>query len=111
MDEADLPSTSRYPMINYLRGSSGIDMESKRSIIVVGLGYVGCVSAACFAEIGHDVLGVDRDLNKMESVRKAQSPFFEARPVTSPISLFSCTSESRNRATPRNSWMFFADSS
>ncbi|MGO9776852.1 MAG: nucleotide sugar dehydrogenase [Terracidiphilus sp.] len=53
-------------------------MESKRSIIVVGLGYVGCVSAACFAEIGHDVLGVDRDLNKMEAVRKAQSPFFEA---------------------------------
>jgi GDP-mannose 6-dehydrogenase len=53
-------------------------MESKRSIIVVGLGYVGCVSATCFAEIGHDVLGVDRDLNKMESVRKAQSPFFEA---------------------------------
>ena len=53
-------------------------MESRRSVIVVGLGYVGCVSAACFAEIGHDVLGVDRDLNKMESVRKAQSPFFEA---------------------------------
>src|ERR1039458_4936773 len=78
MDEADLPSTSRYPMINYLRGSSGIDMESKRSVIVVGLGYVGCVSAACFAEIGHNVLGVDRDLNKVEAVRKAQSPFFEA---------------------------------
>ena len=65
-------------MINYLRGSSGIDMESKRSVIVVGLGYVGCVSAACFAEIGHHVLGVDRDLNKVEAVRKAQSPFFEA---------------------------------
>jgi GDP-mannose 6-dehydrogenase len=44
----------------------------------MGLGYVGCVSAACFAEIGHNVLGVDRDLNKIESVRKAQSPFFEA---------------------------------
>jgi GDP-mannose 6-dehydrogenase len=53
-------------------------MESKRSVIVVGLGYVGCVSAACFAEIGHHVLGVDRDLNKVEAVRKAQSPFFEA---------------------------------
>jgi GDP-mannose 6-dehydrogenase len=53
-------------------------MESKRSIIVVGLGYVGCVSAACFAEIGHNVLGVDRDLNKVEAVRKAHSPFFEA---------------------------------
>jgi GDP-mannose 6-dehydrogenase len=44
----------------------------------MGLGYVGCVSAACFAEIGHSVLGVDRDINKVEAVRKGQSPFFEA---------------------------------
>jgi GDP-mannose 6-dehydrogenase len=44
----------------------------------MGLGYVGCVSSACFAEIGHSVLGVDRDLNKMDAVRRAQSPFFEA---------------------------------
>lgn len=53
-------------------------MNSKQNVIVMGLGYVGCVSAACLAEIGHDVLGVDRDINKMEAVRKAQSPFFEA---------------------------------
>jgi GDP-mannose 6-dehydrogenase len=53
-------------------------MNSKRNVIVMGLGYVGCVSAACFAEIGHNVLGVDRDLNKVEAVKKAQSPFFEA---------------------------------
>jgi GDP-mannose 6-dehydrogenase len=44
----------------------------------MGLGYVGCVTTACLAEIGHSVLGVDRDLNKVEAVRKAQSPFFEA---------------------------------
>jgi len=53
-------------------------MDSKRNVVVMGLGYVGCVSAACFAEIGHSVLGVDRDLNKVEAVQKAQSPFFEA---------------------------------
>ena len=53
-------------------------MKSKQNVIVMGLGYVGCVSAACFAEIGHSVLGVDRDSNKVEAVRKAQSPFFEA---------------------------------
>jgi GDP-mannose 6-dehydrogenase len=53
-------------------------MNGKRNVVVMGLGYVGCVSAACLAEIGHSVLGVDRDLNKMEAVRKAQSPFFEA---------------------------------
>jgi GDP-mannose 6-dehydrogenase len=53
-------------------------MKDKQNVIVMGLGYVGCVSAACFAEIGHSVLGVDRDNNKVEAVRKAQSPFFEA---------------------------------
>ena len=53
-------------------------MNHKQNVIVMGLGYVGCVSAACFAEIGHSVLGVDRDNNKVEAVRKAQSPFFEA---------------------------------
>jgi len=51
---------------------------SKQNVIVVGLGYVGCVSSACLAEIGHSVLGVDRDLHKVEAIRKAQSPFFEA---------------------------------
>jgi GDP-mannose 6-dehydrogenase len=44
----------------------------------MGLGYVGCVSAACLAEIGHNVFGVDRDINKVEAVRNAHSPFFEA---------------------------------
>jgi len=53
-------------------------MNSKQNVIVMGLGYVGCVSAACFAEVGHNVLGVDRDLNKVEAVRQAKSPFFEA---------------------------------
>jgi GDP-mannose 6-dehydrogenase len=52
-------------------------MNHQQNVVVMGLGYVGCVSAACFAEIGHNVLGVDRDTNKMEAVRKAQSPFFE----------------------------------
>ena len=50
----------------------------KQNVIVMGLGYVGCVSAACFAEVGHGVYGVDRDLQKMKSIQDAQSPFFEA---------------------------------
>jgi GDP-mannose 6-dehydrogenase len=53
-------------------------MSSKKNIVVMGLGYVGCVSAACLAEIGHNVLGVDRDVFKVESISKGQSPFFEA---------------------------------
>jgi GDP-mannose 6-dehydrogenase len=53
-------------------------MTGQQNVIVMGLGYVGCVSAACFAEIGHSVLGVDRDSTKVEAVRKKKSPFFEA---------------------------------
>jgi len=50
----------------------------KQNVIVMGLGYVGCVSAAGLAELGHNVYGVDRDINKVHSVEKAKSPFFEA---------------------------------
>lgn len=53
-------------------------MNRNLNVIVAGLGYVGCVSAACLAEMGHNVFGVDRDLNKVEAIRKAQSPFYEA---------------------------------
>jgi GDP-mannose 6-dehydrogenase len=55
-----------------------MSVNNKQNVVVMGLGYVGCVSAACLAEIGHSVLGVDRDINKVEAVRKAHSPFYEA---------------------------------
>ncbi len=45
--------------------------------VVVGLGYVGCVSAACLAELGHRVTGVDRDAFKVESVLAGRAPFYE----------------------------------
>jgi GDP-mannose 6-dehydrogenase len=47
-------------------------------VAVLGLGYVGCVTAACLAEMGHRVTGVDRDGFKVDSVRAGQAPFFEA---------------------------------
>lgn len=53
------------------------NVVSKRNVIVMGLGYVGCVSSACLAEIGHEVLGVDRDIHKVEAIRKTESPFYE----------------------------------
>lgn len=46
-------------------------------IAVLGLGYVGCVTAACFAQLGYRVIGVDKDQNKVEAIRSRRAPFFE----------------------------------
>jgi GDP-mannose 6-dehydrogenase len=46
-------------------------------ISVLGLGYVGCVSAACFSELGHEVVGLDIDPRKVEPIRNGDSPIVE----------------------------------
>ena len=46
-------------------------------IAVLGLGYVGCVTAACLSNLGHRVTGVDRDEHKVRSVLDGRAPFFE----------------------------------
>lgn len=46
-------------------------------IAVVGTGYVGLVSAVCFADQGHNVIGVDIDEEKVAKLKRAQSPIYE----------------------------------
>ncbi len=46
-------------------------------VLVIGSGYVGLVAAACFAEAGHKVLGVDVDAPKVAQLRRGESPIYE----------------------------------
>jgi GDP-mannose 6-dehydrogenase len=46
---------------------------------VFGLGYVGCVSAACLAARGNRVIGIDVNAEKLESIGRGQSPVVEER--------------------------------
>jgi UDPglucose 6-dehydrogenase len=44
---------------------------------VIGTGYVGLVAAVCFADLGHDVIGVDVDAERISCLAAGRSPIFE----------------------------------
>jgi UDPglucose 6-dehydrogenase len=46
-------------------------------IAVVGSGYVGLVAGACFADMGHDVIVVDNDLQKLAALKAGEVPIHE----------------------------------
>ncbi len=56
--------------------SLSIEMQKKK-IVIVGLGYVGLVSAACFAEKGYSITCFDSDPERIKALSNDQCPFFE----------------------------------
>jgi UDPglucose 6-dehydrogenase len=46
-------------------------------IAMIGAGYVGLVSGACFADFGHDVTCIDKDAEKIASLKQCKIPIFE----------------------------------
>ena len=47
------------------------------NISIIGTGYVGLVTAACFAEFGNHVVCVDKDVDRIEELESGKVPFFE----------------------------------
>src|SRR5258708_31411882 len=46
-------------------------------IAMIGTGYVGLVSGACFADFGHQVTCVDKDAGKIAALLRGEMPIFE----------------------------------
>jgi len=65
------------PSASRLKDGGPPTARSGMRIAVVGAGYVGLVSAACFAELGHHVTAIDNDPARVSALSSGQVPFFE----------------------------------
>ncbi len=70
-------SSASLPCHTKTWGFGSLNAENPKQVAVLGLGYVGCVTAACLASLGHRVLGIDRDQHKVDNVLNGRAPFYE----------------------------------
>ena len=52
-------------------------MKDTFNLTIIGTGFVGVVSAAVYAKLGHQVYGLDIDENKIQLLKNSQVPFYE----------------------------------
>src|SRR5215475_8390145 len=58
---------------------TGAVQEAPRGLnmTVIGIGYLGLTHAVCMADLGHEVLAIDVDENRVKQVSEGEMPFFE----------------------------------
>src|SRR5689334_19287045 len=56
---------------------AGHGEDAHMRVSVVGCGYLGAVHAASMAELGHEVVGIDVDAEKIAALSNAKAPFYE----------------------------------
>src|ERR1700747_505669 len=52
-------------------------MRISMKIAIIGSAYVGLVTGACFAEVGHEVICIDNDDRKIKALRSGKIPIYE----------------------------------
>lgn len=52
-------------------------MEELMNLVVLGAGYVGLTTSVCLAEKGHNVLCIDKDINKIEILNSGKATIYE----------------------------------
>ena len=67
-----------WPLRRVWAGGTGQIHVIPMRVSVIGTGYVGLVSGACLAELGHDVVCVDVLEEKIEKLRRGIMPIYEA---------------------------------
>lgn len=60
-----------------MTGLTNPTWRTRVNIAVIGLGYVGAVTAACLAKLGQTVIGVDTDVHKADAIAAGRSPISE----------------------------------
>src|SRR5437868_15093496 len=68
---------SDVPRCCEVQGHKKDTREQVMKIAVVGSGYVGLVASACFAELGHEVICVDNDPEKLAALVRGETPIHE----------------------------------